>query len=303
MNPVAALAFQSLLDGGEPVAGIFWEPCLPVLRVFQRAGREVLIDVAHDRARRCRDVAALEGAERLEWSPCRRHGAIVGAGRLAVWNSQKNKVAPSPLQGGVIEGIAWRPNPPTSEGELWLAGSFGLANWPAEGDFSIRWQEPVSETTALAWDPAGTWLALACKRGGLTVWNARTNQRAALELTGEYPIREFAWSSSGAMLAGAAANSLFIWSIPAALQGKTHARLVRRINAPVSRLAFRPGSNILAVGKIDGGLELLRAVESAESPRCAQLGAPVSHVAWSPHGKRLAVATSSGQVHSMRVCK
>lgn len=297
------LAFKCILDAQDPIAGLFWEPCRPILHVFQKAGREILIDVPLDSVCCCREIAALEGSEQLEWSPCGRYGAIARGGHLAVWNSRKNKVVPSPPGSGAIERMVWRPNPQNSEGELWLATSTGLAVWSADGDYRIPCKEFRSETAALAWDPTGTYLARACKRGGLCVWNPRTNQEARLQWDGEYPIREFAWNSKGAMLAGAAANSLFVWSIPAALHGKTHARFVRRLNAPVSRLAFRPGSNMLVVGSIDGGLELLRAVESSEAPRCAQLGAAVSHMAWSAHGKQLAVATSLGQVHAMRVCK
>jgi len=210
---------------------------------------------------------------------------------------------PSPPSVREIERMAWRPNPQYSEAELWLAGSFGLATWFAEGDFSVRSHEASSEITALAWDPTGTFLARACNRGGLTVWNVRTNQHTGLERAAEYPIREFAWSSSGAILAGASTNRLFVWSIPAALHGKTHARFARHMDASVSRLTFKPRSNIVAVGRIDGGLELLRAVGSSEEPRFAQLAAPVTHLAWSPHAKHLAVATNSGQVYAARVCK
>ena len=300
---VAALAFKCVLDARKPIAGISWLPCLQVLRVFQGTGRELLIDIPGDSVRGCKDIAAVEGAEELEWSPCGRYGAVKRAGQLAVWNSQKNKVVPSPPSAGVVERLAWRPNPQNSEGELWLAGSMGLAIWSADGDFRGASEELSSETAALAWDPTGTYLARACKSGGLFIWNARTNKQARLERAGEHPIRELAWNLSGATLAGASTDSLFVWSIPAALHGKTHARLVRQVDAPVSRIAFRPRSNILAVGKIDGGIELLNAVGSDEAPRCAQLYSAVSHVAWSPHGKQLAVATSSGQVYTVRVCK
>jgi len=300
---VATLAFKCILDAKDPITGLFWAPCHPVVHVFQKTGRELLIDVPHDSVRACRDIAALKGSEKLEWSPCGRYGAIARAGYLAVWNAQKNKVVPSPPSSTVIEGMAWRPNPQNSEGELWLAGPFGLAIWPAEGDFRIRSEEPGSEASALAWDPTGTHLARACKGGGLLIWNPRTNQRTRLEGGGEYPIREFAWNSSGAILAGASTNSLFVWNIHSALHGRTHPRFVRRLNSPVSRLSFRPRSNILAVGRIDGGLELLRVIGNGEGTGCAQLGAAVSHIAWSAHGKRLAMGTSSGQVYAMRVCK
>jgi len=73
------------------------------------------------------------------------------------------------------------------------------------------------------------------------------------------------------------------------------------MDVPVSRLAFRPESDIPAGGRIDGGLELWRVVESDEVSRCALLGAAISHVAWSPHGKQLAIAASVGQEHAARV--
>ena len=298
---MAPLGFKCVLNAQEPIAGLFWEPCLPVLHVFQTTGRERLIDVSRDSACGSRSIPALERAERFEPSPCGRYRAIARGGQLAVWNSQKNEIVPAPPNASVIEQMAW--NPRSSVGELWLAGSFGLATWSAGGDFSIRSHDPRSDTTALAWDPTGTYLARACKRGGLVLWNECTNQRVRLERPGGHPIRQFAWNSSGAILTGTSGTSVFFWSIPAALHGKRDAQSVRRISAPVSQLAFRPRSNIVAVGRIDGALELLREVESGEARRRAQLGAVISHLAWSPNGKQLAVATSSGQVYATRVCR
>jgi WD40 repeat protein len=300
---VAALVCKRLLDAEEPIAGLVWEVCRPVLRVFCKSGRKLLIELLDADVRELSHTAALHGAEQVEFSPCGRYAAIMRGGQLAVWNFQKDRIVPSPPGVGVLERMAWRPNSGDCHGELWLAGSFGLAVWSADGDFHFRCREFSTETAYLAWDPTGTYLARACKGGALLMWNAHTNELARLDWAGEFPVRELAWNSNGLILAGASGSSFFTWSVPAAFHGDTHARFVRRIDAPVSRLAFRPRSSILAVGRIDGVLELLRTAGTGEAPRFAQFAAAVSHLAWSAHGKELAVGTSQGQVHAMRVCK
>ena len=83
-------------------------------------------------------------------------------------------------------------------------------------------------------------------------------------------------------------------------RGKTLARFVRRMSAPVSRLAFRPRSNI-PPGRQDRRQTRIGAGDwkSARRHRPLQFASAIRNIAWSPHARRLAVGTSSGQVYAM----
>jgi WD40 repeat protein len=248
-------------------------------------------------------IPAFENVQQLEWSPCGRYLAILQTGKVDVWNAQKRKMVTSPATWDTTERIAWRPNPAGSEGELALAAQCGLAIWSAEGAFNIKFQHRPSETIALAWDPSGTCLARACGGGGLLVWNARTTQAFEIDAFGEHPVRQLAWACNGATLACVSTSCLKTWNIRAALHDRTCGGFIRPQDSPISRIAFRPGSGILATGNIHGGLEFWRPVKASEMLGSADFGAPIAHLVWSTNGKHLVAATTSGRVYAARVCR
>lgn len=296
---MTGLEFQFLISAGQPIAGLVWDSCCPLLRVLERDGSQLLIDtsrnltIAEDRA-----TPAFGHVRQLEWSPCGRYVAFLREDHVDIWNTRKRKWVTSPPAWDRVERLAWRPNPVNSEGQLSAATACGLILWSAEGDFDSRFPQLSSAPTALAWDPTGTWVALAC--GGLHIWNARTGERIVLAADA---LHELAWAPNGDWLAGASAHALFAWNIQAVLHGRLDAHRVCQMESPVSRIAFRPGGNLLAAGTIHGCVQLRRPVVAAGLLRSADLGASVTQLAWSANGKHLAAATSCGKAYATRVCR
>lgn len=298
---MAGFEFTRVAAVDQPVAALWWESCRASFRIFTANGREVVIDISRNLTSPGeRAVPEADDAEQLEWSPCDRYLAILRHGRVDVWNEQKRKMVTSPVAWNGIKRIAWRPRPAGSEGQVSLATACGLVIWSAEGQFDWRPQQPGFGATALSWDQTGTWLAVGCNRNRSHLWNALTNQSIGLDSAG---LHELAWGGNGARLAGASVRSLFVWNLRGALHGRTEADWIRNLDAPISRLAFRPGSNILATGNIYGEVRLWRAANAGDLLQSADLGAPVTQLAWSANGKHLAAATGSGDAYVARVCR
>jgi WD40 repeat protein len=299
LENLSELEFQLLISADQPIAGLAWDSCCPLLRVFQRDGSQLLIDTARKQTvAEDRVTPGFGDVRQLEWSPCRRFAAVLREDHVDIWNTRKGKWVTSPPEWGKVGRITWRPKPVNSEGQLSIATASGLILWSAEGDFDRRFPQPLSVPTALSWDPTGTWVAVAC--GGLRVWNARTGAHILLPTDA---LHELAWDAHGDWLAGASAQSLFAWNMRAAIHGRLDAQWVCHLDSPISRMAFRPGGNILAAGTIHGYVQLRRPAAVSGIVRSAGLGAAVTQLAWSANGKQLAAATSRCNAYTARVCR
>jgi len=109
------------------------------------------------------------------------------------------------------------------------------------------------------------------------------------------PVRRLLWDHKGTFLIGVSLTSLCIWNAQAAMHcGHTDA-WVRR-EAPLTDVALRGNSNLLAVGNIEGRLELRRRSSPTACLRSAEFASTITHLAWSTSGRRLAVGLDGGQV-------
>jgi WD40 repeat protein len=296
---MAGFEFTLLFSANQPIASLAWQSCEPSLRLLLGDGTHLLIDTAGKMTIASdREVHAPGDAQQSEWSPCGRYLALLREGKVEIWNSRKRKLVTSPADWHRVERIAWRPRPVNSEGQLSVATACGVVTWSAEGDFDSRFPQPSSPPTALSWDPTGTRLALAAE--GVQIWNGRAGEHIQFACDA---LHELAWDANGVVLSGASANSLFAWNVQALLHGRTEADKICDLRSPVSRMAFRPGGNILATGTIHGHVQLWRPAAAFEAVRSADLGAPVTQLAWSANGKHLAAATSSGEAYAVRVCR
>ena len=71
---------------------------------------------------------------------------------------------------------------------------------------------------------------------------------------------------------------------------------------PLTDVALRGNGNVLAVGNIEGRLEL-RLSSPTACLRSAEFASTITHLACSTSGRRLAVGIDGGQVCIVRVCR
>jgi WD40 repeat protein len=247
-------------------------------------------------------VPRLDSARDLSWSPCGRYLAILRAGSLSVWSAEEQKLVTLPAQMNGTELIAWNPNPDNGCVQLAATVAYGVFLWSAMGAAAIRVLPPAAETRALAWEPAGRYLALAYRNGDVQTWDYRTNQRLRLRCE-EHPVHRLLWDRSSAILIGASITSLCAWNVKALINGRRGSSWEERQESPLTDLAFRGSGNIFATGNVEGRLELRRAGNRTGALPSKDFGSPITHLAWSVSGKRLAVGMDGGQICVVRVCK
>jgi WD40 repeat protein len=205
----------------------------------------------------------------------------------------------------------------------------------------VHWQGPKpaclplpGSATALAFDPAGTHLAIS-HHGGVTLWPADTLRERLLAWPGYH--RNVAWSPDGRYLvSGMEENALHGWRLPDgadieiggypgqprslsfAADGRFLATSggLRAVcwrfdppvandqpyecgiagNTPVSRVACHPLHPLIAVGYHSGAVLLCQPGSSDILCIKGAGNGAVSAMAWSPDGRRLALGTEAGEL-------
>jgi WD40 repeat protein len=108
--------------------------------------------------------------------------------------------------------------------------------------------------------------------------------------------RSFSWDRRGRWLATSGADCAVLWPF----QGKTgpmkkSPAMLGRRDALVTRVAFHPRDETLAIGYADG-LALAADLETGDVREiAARTGAPVSALAWSDDGRRTVIADEGGR--------
>jgi WD40 repeat protein len=119
-----------------------------------------------------------------------------------------------------------------------------------------------------------------------------------MRMTG-YPgkSRSLSWSPKGRWLATSGADAAILWPFQTkdGPMGKAPTELATRSRTLVSRVAFHPTADVLAVGFADGMVTLVRLDDGAELLVVRAMGAPVSALAWSGDGALLAWGTETGR--------
>lgn len=141
-------------------------------------------------------------------------------------------------------------------------------------------------TTAVAFQPNGSFLASAGQDGKARLWR---NGEAVAELPGGSAwVETLAWNADGSVLATGAGKKVRLWDAA----GKQLAELPPQPST-VYDLSWRPGTNHLSVAAYGGvtlwdGTNQVRAFEWKGSPLVAR---------WSPDGKMLAHGNQDATVH------
>jgi len=188
--------------------------------------------------------------------------------------------------------------------------------------------------TALAFDPAGTQLAIS-HQGGVTLWSADTLDQRHLAWPGYH--RTVAWSPDGRYLvSGMEENALHGWRLsdggdiemggypgqPRSLSFSADSRFLATSGGlrpvcwrfdppggddqphecgvagktPVSQVACHPTHPLIAVGYHSGAVLLCQPGSGDVLVVKHSGSSPVSTVAWSPDGARLALGTEAGEL-------
>ncbi len=234
--------------------------------------------------------AGADWVETVAWCP-RSAVLASAAGRvLRLWDDRGGLVREFPRHPGTIMDLAWRPGRP----EIASASLGVVSVW------SVHALEPVSRfegsgaALALAWRSDGEALVSGHQDASVTFRDLRTGRSSVM--TGfARKVREL--SFSGRWLATGGGPVVSVWDGSGdGPEGTEPALLDASSESPVSALAFRPGTAILAVGTESGRLRLWKAELPLERLATFDLPSEVSRLAWDRSGDRLAAGTASGEV-------
>lgn len=170
---------------------------------------------------------------------------------------------------------------------------------------SLLWAgTPASTRKTLGWvgshisctlRPDGDYLITGTQEMGLHGW--RVADSADMAMSGyQAKTRSFSWSRRARWLATSGDVKAVLWPF----DGKSGPigkapLLVGDRNMLVSRVAFHPQQDVLAIGYIDGAITLARIEDEIEVPVEAQGESAVTALSWNAPGTRLAFGCGDGR--------
>ncbi len=214
------------------------------------------------------------------------------AGRLLqVWNTEGTVVATFPPFASTIADIAWVPR----TGEIAAAGYGGVGIYRPEAPQACRRLDWKGSVLALAWSPAGTYLAAGNQDASVHLWVTSTGEDLHM---GGYAlkVRELAWSPDGRLLATGGASDVVVWNCSGKGPAGTHPVMLAHHRAPISQLAWQHRGRLLASACQEGMVAVWRPGKHKAPTAVARMDEAVSRLAWSADDRSLAVATAGGSV-------
>jgi WD40 repeat protein len=194
--------------------------------------------------------------------------------------------------------------PSTARGLAFLPKGYRLAVAHYNGA-SLWFPNASAAPEPLAWKGShldivvsadGRFVVTSMQENALHGW--RVEDKAHMRMTG-YPAktRSMSWSHDGVWLATSGAEAAIIWPFSGkeGPMGKAPRECgVRPVR--VGRVAFHPGSLVLAIGYDDGCVLLVRLTDASEllvrAPESG--GGAISALAWDLEGRRLAIGAADG---------
>ena len=149
----------------------------------------------------------------------------------------------------------------------------------------------------VTWSPDGRFVVTSMQENALHGWRLQPD-RGHMRMSG-YPskTRSLSWSHDGHWLGTSGAEAAIIWPF-GTKEGPTgqQPRECGVRPAKVARVAFHPGSLVLAAGYEDGGVLLIRLTDASEllvRPAVPESG--ITALAWDKRGQRLAFGAADGR--------
>jgi WD40 repeat protein len=237
--------------------------------------------VVADEKGRWIDALASSPSGALAWSAGKKATARDDKGRLRTFE------APT-----TVQGLAFAPKGYRLAVTHYNAVSLWFPNTEADPE-RLEWKGSHLDVT---WSPDGRFVISSMQENALHGW--RLPEKADMRMSG-YPskTRSFSWSHDGLWFATSGADAAIVWPF----QDKTGpmGKAPRECGvrpAKVSRVAFHPGSLVLAIGYEDGFVLLCRLADASELlvRKGDPANGPVTALAWDRRGKRLAFGTDGG---------
>jgi WD40 repeat protein len=159
---------------------------------------------------------------------------------------------------------------------------------------ALEWKGSHLDVT---WSPDGRFIVTSMQENALHGWRLQPD-RGHMRMSGyAAKPRSTSWSFGGAWLATSGAEAAIVWPFDSkeGPTGKPPRECgVRR--ARVTKVAFHPNVNVLAVGYEDGCVLMVRLDDGAELLiRRASVDSGVTALAWDAKGQRLAFGCQDGQ--------
>jgi len=244
-------------------------------------------------------------------------GAVQELGRYKGW---VDHLVASPLSGLVIaavgkEALVWKAGAPeaphrfafpTTIGGLALEGKGKRLAVSHYGGASLVFAASPSATPQLlpwggshlacTYRPDGDYVLTATQELGLHGW--RLADRTDLQMSGYYAkVRSFSWSRRARWLATSGGDRALVWPFEGkdGPMGKKPLMAAQR-GAIVTRVAFQPRTDMLAVGYDDGLVLLVRMEDDAQLPVEAAGEGAVTALTWNAAGTILAYGCEDGRV-------
>ena len=219
-------------------------------------------------------------------------GAVAyAAGRVVTARDEKGRIrtfeAPS-----TARGLAFAPKGYRLAVSHYNGATLWYPNLDTKPDV-LDWKGSHLDVT---WSPDGRFVVTSMQENSLHGWRLAPD-RGHMRMSGyTAKPRSFSWSFGGAWLATSGADAAIVWPFDTkeGPTGKAPRECGVR-HARVTRVAFHPNVNVLAVGYEDGCVLLVRFEDGAELlVRRASPGVGVTALAWDRKGARLAFGCSDG---------
>jgi len=242
-------------------------------------------------------------------------GTAKELGRFGKW---VDHLVASPLSGLIVaavgrEAMVWTGGAaphryafPSSIGGLALDGKGKRLAVSHYGGVSLVFASSPSATPQLlpwggshlacTFRPEGDYVLTATQELGLHGW--RLTDRTDLQMSGYHAkVRSFSWSRRSRWLATSGGDRALVWPFESkdGPMGKRPLMAAQR-EALVTRVAFQPRTDMLAVGYDDGLVLLVRVEDDAQLPVESTGDGGVSALAWNRAGTILAYGCEDGRV-------